>query len=527
MSLPSHSTSAGEPDAVRLVGICKRFGQLEANRDVDLTVRPRSVHALVGENGAGKSTLMKILAGVLRPDAGAIWLGGELVRRLDAREAIARGIGMVHQHFMLVEPLSVAENVVLGREQLRRGLLDQGAAARAVEGLGETYGLRVDPRARVADLSVGERQKVEILKVLFRGARVLVLDEPTAVLAPAEVEGLFRMLRRLVAQERTAILITHKLDEVMAISERVTVMRGGRSVGELATAETSARELAHAMVGREVCLDRSGERREVRAAGAAGPVLELRDLVVQARGVRVLDRVSLGVRAGEILGIAAVQGNGQSELLAAVAGLVPVRSGAVLLAGADVTRLSPRERFASGLAHIPEDRQERGLVLDFSVAENLVLGRQRDYGGRFGLDLRRIARSARKLAARYDIRPPQPAAPAGSLSGGNQQKVVVAREMARRPRVLLAGQPTRGVDVGAVEAIHAHIRAARDAGLGVLLVSADLGELCALSDRIAVLYRGSVAAVLPAEQASAAALGELMLGADPGGAQAPAAGAAS
>ena len=526
-----------ESPAVALAGVTKRFGALVANRDVHLSVRAQTVHAIVGENGAGKSTLMKVLAGVLPADAGTVLIDGAHVNgpgaKWDARAAIRHGIGMVHQHFMLVEPLTVAENLVLGEEPRRAGrrgvwsrvsgavwglaggLVDRDAAAAAVRELGQTFGLPLDPAARIADLTVGERQRVEILKVLDRGARVLVLDEPTAVLTPAEVGGLFAMLRRFVAQGRTVILITHKLDEVMAIADRVTVMRRGETVAEVAAADTDARDLAHRMVGRDVDVGRR-ERGQAPPDGVA-PVLRVRDLVVGAGAVPAVAGVSLDVRPGEILGIAGVQGNGQSELLDAIAGLRSARGGSVWVGDRDITRATPRERFAAGLAHIPEDRQQRGLVLDFSVAENLVLGRHRDFRRWYGLDEGRIDAEAESLVARFDVRPPEAQATAGTLSGGNQQKVVVAREMARAPRVLLAGQPTRGVDVGAIESIHGHVRAARDAGLGVLLVSADLGELLALSDRVAVLVRGRVVAELPAAEATPEILGEKMLGASPAG----------
>ncbi len=516
------SPAAPEPPlAVELVGISKRFGQVVANHDARLTVPSRSVHALVGENGAGKSTLMKVLAGVEAPDAGTVRILGKPLRRADPREAIARGIGMVYQHFMLVEPLTVAENLVLGHEPSRGGLLNLGSAERAVDKLGAEYGLAVDPRARIADLSVGEQQRVEILKVLYRGARVLVLDEPTAVLTPSEVDGLFVMLRRFVDQGRTIIIITHKLDEVMAISDRVTVMRRGQTVDELRTADTSARELAHLMVGREVELGRPDKAASPARQRPRTPALEVEDLVVERRALKALDRVSLRVWPGEILGVAGVQGNGQSELMQAIAGLCPAASGAVRLGGVDVTHRSPRQRLAAGLAHIPEDRHQRGLVLELDVAENLMLGRQREFRGRLGLDLGRLARHGRGLVERFDIRPPRLDVAAGALSGGNQQKVVVGREMSRKPRALLAGQPTRGVDIGAVEAIHQHLRKARDDGLGVLLVSADLAELLALSDRIAVLYGGQVAAVMDAREAQPAELGELMLGARPPPGSAP------
>ena len=518
MSSPDRNASVEAPSdapAVRLVDVTKRFGPLVANRRVNLTVEARSVHAIVGENGAGKSTLMKTLAGVHRADEGEIWLWGERILRHDPNVAIRHGLGMVHQHFMLVEPLTVAENLVLGQEPTRGGLLDRTAAARAVEELGETYGLPVDPHRPVEELSVGERQRVEILKVLYRGVRILVLDEPTAVLTPGEVDGLFRMLRTFVEAGRTVILITHKLDEVMDISQRVTVIRRGEAVGEVATADTSPRELAHWMVGREVVLPGADSRREGAGTGrGAEPALELSGVTVSGAGRPAVDRVSLRVQPGEIVGIAGVQGNGQSELLECIAGLRPAVSGSIRIRGREVGGLTPRGRIEGGLAHIPEDRHRRGLVLDFSLAENLILGRHRRFGSPLALARGAIGRRASDLIERFDVRPPLPEAAAGALSGGNQQKVVVAREITDGPVVLLAGQPTRGVDIGAVEAIHDQLRAARDGGLGVLLVSADLNELLALSDRIAVMHRGRFVAVLDASDASIEQLGELMLGAE-------------
>ena len=518
MSPPSPDSAAAIQDApvaaVRLVNVSKRFGPVVANRDVDLEVRPNTVHAIVGENGAGKSTLMKVLAGVHPADTGEVWIGGRQLQRADPNEATRLGLGMVHQHFMLVEPLTVAENLVLGREPTRHGLLDLDAAATAVKELGEQYGLPADPHARVEDLSVGERQRVEILKVLFRGAEVLVLDEPTAVLTPSEVDSFFEMLRRFVEQGRTVILITHKLDEVMDISQRVTVIRRGQSVAEVETAETTPQDLAHLMVGRDVLLPGADDRTDVVARGAGTPALQVADVTVEGRGRDSVDHVSLDVWPGEVVGIAGVQGNGQTELLECVAGLQKARSGAVRLAGRDITSLTPRRRMESGLAHIPEDRHARGLVLGFSLEENLILGRHRRFSSVLGLDGKAIRARADRLIERFDVRPPLREAFAWTLSGGNQQKVVVAREMTDGPAVLLAGQPTRGVDVGAIEQIHGRIREARDAGLGVLLVSADLAELLALSDRVAVMYEGRIVAEMDVEDATVARLGELMTGAD-------------
>ncbi len=512
MSRPPSTEAA--PPAIELSGITRRFGPVVANDDVHLTVRPRSIHALVGENGAGKSTLMKILSGVLAADAGTIAIDGQRVARHDVATAQRLGLGMVHQHFMLVEPLTVAENVVLGREPTRRGLLDLRAAAAAVRDLGRRHDLPIDPEAVVADLSVGERQRVEILKVLFRGARLLVLDEPTAVLTPREVDGLFAMLRRFVAGGATVVLITHKLDEVMAVSDHVTVMRRGRTVARLRTAETSPRQLAHLMVGREV----SGAAAAPRAAPLdrrAAPALTVERLTVAGRGARpAVAGVSLAIRPGEVLGVAGVQGNGQTELLECLAGLREAASGSVRLGERDITSLSPRRRAEAGLAHLPEDRHQRGLVLDFTVGENAILGRQREFAGLLGLARERVAAHAAAIVRDYDVRPPDIGAPARGLSGGNQQKVVVGRELTRRPRVLLAGQPTRGVDIGAVEVLHDHIRRARDAGTAVLLVSADLAELLALSDRVAVMHGGALVARLDAAEATVERLGRLMTGAD-------------
>ncbi len=512
------TTAPGIP-TVEMRGVVRRFGPVLAVDRVDFRAHAGEVHALVGENGAGKSTLMRVLAGVLAPDAGSIRVRGDPVGRLDVPAAIRLGIGMVHQHFMLVEPLTVSENLVLGREPRRRGLLDRGAARRAVEALTATYGLYVDPDARVEDLSVGERQRVEILKVLHRGADILVLDEPTAVLTPGESRALLALLRRFAESGRTVVLITHRLDEVLAVADRITVMRQGRVVGEMAAAGTSARDLAHRMVGREVALAALGMREAPapdagRSFGGA-PALEVRDLVVNRGGTRAVDGVSLAVAAGEILGVAGVMGNGQSELLEAVAGLRRVASGAVVLDGQDVTHRSVAAHTAAGLAHVPEDRGDRGIVGELSLEENLLLGRHRAFGGCLGLDRGRIRAHAQDLLGRYDVRPPEPGLAARALSGGNAQKLVVAREFSGTPRVLLAGQPTRGVDVGAVEAIHARLREARAGGVAVLLVSADIAEILALADRVLVMDRGRVAGTFPVAEATPERLGECMAGVAP------------
>jgi simple sugar transport system ATP-binding protein len=516
---------------IRLSGIEKSFGPVRANRGASLDVATGEIHALVGENGAGKSTLMRILSGMFKPDAGRIEVDERDVTGWHTADAIASGVGMVHQHFMLVPTLTVTENVTLGAEITRGGRLDRARAQREVQSLVERTGLVVPPERRVAELTVGEAQRVEILKTLFRGARVLILDEPTAVLSPPEVNELWRVLRRLRDEGGTIVLITHKLDEVMAISDTITVMRQGETVGRLKTAQTSPSEIAKMMVGREVVLasPKGGNGKWEMGDGpisthppSAGtrpsPIsaLEIKDLIVaSSRVTNAVDGVSFSVAAGEILGIAGVEGNGQTELIEAIAGLRAASSGSILMAGTDLTRATVRARGNLGVSHIPEDRHERGLVLEYSVADNLILGQQHRFTKHGALDTRRIASHANELIKTYDVRPNDPALPARALSGGNQQKIVIAREMggARDFRLLLAAQPTRGVDVGAIEFIHAQLRAARTAGKAVLLVSADLTEVLALSDRIAVMYGGRIVVVVPGATASAEILGPYMTGA--------------
>ncbi len=497
MAPPSDDPGTGSARlALELRGITKCYGQLHANRDVSLRVRSQTVHAVVGENGAGKSTLMKIAYGHVRADAGEIALKGERIARHSVAQSIARGVGMVHQHFMLVGSLTVAENVILGREPRRRGLLDLARASTEIRALSRKFGLEVDPAMVVEDLSVGQQQRVEILKVLWRGCDVLILDEPTAVLTPGEVRDLFAVLRGLVADGMTIVLITHKLDEVLQIADHVTVMRRGAVVAEMAREGLSADAIARAMVGRPVLLELDKRPPEV-----GEPVLEIRDLHVQgARGIAAVRGVSLTVRAGEILGIAGVEGNGQSELIEAIVGLRDVEAGVVEIAGRAVTSAPVHERYGAGLAHIPEDRHDRALLLDDSIADNLVLGQQRDFTWRLDvMDRGRIRRRAEQLIGEFDIRPTDPEHAVSGMSGGNQQKVVVARELSRRaPSVLLCAQPTRGVDIGAIEAIHRRMIEARDRGLAVLLLSAELGELKSLADRLAVMYRGRIVATLDA-----------------------------
>jgi simple sugar transport system ATP-binding protein len=485
--------------ALSASGITRRFGALVANQDVGLSVAPGTVHAVVGENGAGKSTLLSILYGEVRADAGRLAVRGVEVplARHSPAAAIELGLGLVHQHFMLVPTLTVAENVVLGREPVRRGLLDLGRAERELAAHAAAAELAVDPHRRVSELSVGEQQRVEILKALWRGAEVLLLDEPTAVLSPPEVKELFRVLRALAAGGKTVVLVTHKLDEVAAIADATTVMRAGRVVAELPGGSAPA-EIARAIVGKDE-LPPAPRRARVEAGAAV--------LRVEGLGAGRLADATLEVRAGEIVGVAGVQGNGQSELVLAIAGLVAPERGRVLLGGADLAGASVAARLAAGIGHIPEDRHRRAVVVDFDLAENLRLGRQRD------LALAGFAARARRLLEEADVRPPDPGATLGTLSGGNQQKLVVTRELGRPGlRVLLAAEPTRGVDIGAAAAIRARLAAAADAGAAVLLVSSDLTELRELSGRLLVFYRGRVAAEL-APTASDETLGALMTGA--------------
>jgi simple sugar transport system ATP-binding protein len=524
-----------EPVAVRMAGVVKRFGPVVANAGADLEVARGEIHALVGENGAGKSTLMRVLAGMYPPDGGTVEVatdGGPLrdVTGWTTRDAIDAGVGMVHQHFMLVPTLTVAENLILGRE-LRRGFsLDLGAAEREVRALTDRTGLRVDPSRLVSDLSVGEAQRVEILKTLYRGAKVLILDEPTAVLSPPEVRELWKVLRRLRDDGGTVILITHKLDEVIEISETITVMRAGRTVGRMRTTDSTPRTIAKMMVGRDVALagdlrgTGNGERKppEVSVPGSRFPVpaLQVSSLTVaSARRPNEVDNVSFTVARGEILGIAGVEGNGQTELIEAITGLRPVSSGTISVVDSsgtlrDVTRRDVRTRADGGLSHIPEDRHRRGLVLEYSVADNLILGQQHRFtGGANTLDHARIASNAAQRIRSLGIRPPDESLPSRALSGGNQQKIVIAREMGREFTVLIAAQPTRGVDVGAIEFIHDQLRHARADGKAILLVSADLVEILALSDRVTVMYGGRMVVTLSGSEATPEILGPYMTGA--------------
>ena len=510
---------ADTPRAIALRGIVKSFGPVLANRGADFDVATGEIHALVGENGAGKSTLMRILSGMYAADAGSMEVNGRDVSGWHTTDAIAAGVGMVHQHFMLVPTLTVAENVVLGSEITRGPVLDRAAAEEAVRALSARTGLAVPPERLVADLSVGEAQRVEILKTLYRGAKILILDEPTAVLSPPEVRELWQVLRSLRDAGGTVVLITHKLDEVIDVSDAITVMRQGKTVTRMSTRGATPQTIARAMVGREVALaldaDHAGSATmSTRAPGSPSVMLEVRGLTVSGtRRSAVVNDVSFSIAPGEIFGIAGVEGNGQTELVEAIAGLRHA-TGSIVLAGRDLVSASVRERGDAGVSHIPEDRHERGLILDYSVAENLILGQQHRFTHGLTLDMPRVLAHAQALVRAYDIRPTDPELPARALSGGNQQKIVVAREMSRDFKVLLAAQPTRGVDVGAIEFIHARLRQARDGGKAVLLVSSDLAEVLALADRVAVMYGGRFVAVLPRAEATPDAIGPLMTGAE-------------
>jgi simple sugar transport system ATP-binding protein len=508
------TTERAAAGALTARGITKRFPGVVANDGVDLELREGEVHALLGENGAGKSTLMSVLYGLYQPDAGELLRSGRPVSLRSPSDAIALGIGMVHQHFMLVPVFTVAENILLGVEAVRRlGVLDTRRARAEVRALSERYGLEVDPDARVDDLPVGVQQRVEILKALYRKAEILILDEPTAVLTPHETEELFRVLRGLTAEGVSVALISHKLKEVLAVADRITVMRAGRVVGATTPAETDEAGLASMMVGRAVLLEVD------RAPAHPGEeVLRVEGLRVEgARGAPAVRGVSFSVRAGEILGVAGVQGNGQTELAEALTGLRAPAGGSVLLSGRDVTGAPPRALIHASVSHIPEDRRRHGLVASYAVADNLVLCTyDRPPYAAWGVRKEQAVRArAEELVKRFDVRPPAPDVPAANLSGGNQQKVILARELSRPVKLLVASQPTRGLDVGSIEYIHRAIVAARDAGAAVLLVSAELDEILALSDRIAVMYRGEIAAMLDAGAATREKLGLLMAGARP------------
>ena len=519
--------------ALEAIGITKRFPGVLANDRVDLTLERGEIHALLGENGAGKSTLMNVLYGLYEPDEGEIKVNGRPVQFSGPNDAIAEGIGMVHQHFMLIPPLTVTENIMLGQESLLPrtkfmgglAVLDEKTAAARISELSKQYGLAVDPDAYVQDLTVGAQQRVEILKALYRNAEILILDEPTAVLTPQEADDLFVIIREMVSQGKSIIFITHKLREVLAVADKISVMRAGQMVGSVSPSNATRSTLAEMMVGREVLL-----QIEKDPAIPTSPVLRVENLRVEDdRRHMVVDGVSFEVRGGEILGIAGVQGNGQTELAEALTGLRTAAAGQVIVNGQDTTRFTPRKLVEGGMAHIPEDRHKHGLVLAYPVRDNIVLCTyyRTPFADGVELDYPAITEEAETLVKMYDVRTPGIMTTAGSLSGGNQQKVIVARELSRittdepdgritqNPPFLVASQPTRGLDVGSIEFIHRRIVEARDMGAAVLLISAELDEIMALSDRIAVMYKGTILETLDAETATREQLGLLMAGVTP------------
>ena len=501
-----------EPEIVlEAKGITKSFPGVLANDNVNFDLRKGEIHALLGENGAGKSTLMNLIYGLHRPDKGEVVVNGKTTVINTPNDSIALGIGMVHQHFMLIPVFTVAENVMLGDETVKNGSLDLKAVAAKINEISKQYSLDVDPTALVGSLPVGLQQRVEIVKTLYRNAEIVILDEPTAVLTPQEAEDLFRIMRDLTARGVSIIFITHKLKEVLAVADRITVMRAGRVINTVLPSETDSAQLANMMVGRQVILTVNKKDHQ-----PTEEVLKVEELTVRdQRDLETVHHVSFSVRGGEVLGIAGVQGNGQTELSEALTGLRHPSGGRVFIGGHDVTGKSPRVMTETGLAHIPEDRQRHGLVLNYSVADNMALC---DYYhppfSQHGvMQPKALDENARKLISEFDVRTPSPFVSAGKLSGGNQQKVIVARELSRDVKLVIANQPTRGLDVGSIEYIHNEIIKMRDRGVAVLLISAELDEILALSDRIAVMYRGQIVAVVETRKTTREQVGLWMAGA--------------
>jgi ABC-type uncharacterized transport system ATPase subunit len=495
---------------LELSGITKRFPGVLANDHIDLTLEEGEIHALLGENGAGKTTLMNILYGLYQPTEGTIHVRGKEIAVHSPSDAIKVGIGMVHQHFMLIPVFTVTENVMLGEETSKFGFLDRDSAAEAIREISEKYGLEVDPDSYVRDLPVGVQQRVEIIKLLYRQADILIFDEPTAVLTPQEADELFKIMRSLAKQGKSIIFITHKLREVLDISDRITVIRRGKVVGSTRPEDADQRKLAEMMVGRPVDLDL-----EKIVSKPTDLVLDVKNLVVTNQLNQVaVDKIDFQVKRGEIVGVAGVQGNGQTELVEAITGLRKVESGSIWLLNEDISHASPRKITELGSAHIPEDRQRDGLVLGFPVMENLILNMyyEKPYAEGIRMQWGIALTNAQQLISDFDIRTPSAETKAGSLSGGNQQKVIVARELSRPISFLVASQPTRGLDVGSIEYIHKQILKRRDDGVAVLLVSTELDEILQLSDRIAVMYRGKIVAIVPGEEADKNYIGLLMAG---------------
>ncbi|SFA37893.1 nucleoside ABC transporter ATP-binding protein [Anoxybacillus pushchinoensis] len=495
---------------IEMLNIRKVFGSFVANDNITLQLKKGEIHALLGENGAGKSTLMNVLFGLYQPDGGEIRVKGKKVNIPNPNVANDLGIGMVHQHFMLVDTFTVTENIILGSEPTKSGQIDIERAEQEVRELSERYGLAVDPKAKIADISVGMQQRVEILKTLYRGADILIFDEPTAVLTPQEIQELIQIMKALVREGKSIILITHKLKEIMEVCDRVTVIRRGKGIGTLNVSETNPNELAALMVGREVHF-----KTEKQPPKVGKPVLEIQDLVVKdSRGITVVDHLHLTVHAGEIVGIAGVDGNGQTELIEAITGLMKSESGSIRLNGKEIRNLTPRQITETGVGHIPQDRHKHGLVLDFSIGENMVLQTyyKEPYSKRGVLNFKAIYDKARQLIQEFDVRTPDEYTKARALSGGNQQKAIIGREVDRDPDLLIAAQPTRGLDVGAIEFIHKRLIEQRDRGKAVLLVSFELDEIMNVSDRIAVIYEGKIVAIVDPKETTEQELGLLMAG---------------
>ena len=494
---------------LELKNISKTFGSVVANDDVSINIKKGTIHAIVGENGAGKSTVMRIAYGFYTADSGEISVDGKLVQIKTPHDAIALGIGMVHQHFMLVDTMTVAENIILGAETGSAANLDLDRANADILKLSNELGLGVNPKALIEDISVGAQQRVELLKALYRKAELLILDEPTAVLTPQEVEEFFGILRQMRERGKTIVIITHKLEEVLAISDEVTVMRDGKTVGNVATSETNAKDLARMIVGRDVLL-----RVEKTDANPKDVVLNVKNLSVKSKHGAALNDVSFNVRAGEIIGIAGIEGNGQTELIEAIAGLIAIDKGKIELANTDISTLSVRRRTEMGIAHVPEDRHKRGLLLDSDLEENAILGvhyRPPVTSGGF-MNSTAIETRTKEIIKNFDVRPPNAELAAKNLSGGNQQKLIIGREFELNPKLLLVSQPTRGVDIGAIEFIHRKLIALRDAGSAILLVSAELEEVTALADRLFVIYKGKFVGEVNPKTASVEEIGLLMTG---------------
>ncbi|HEX0141851.1 TPA: ABC transporter ATP-binding protein [Streptococcus pneumoniae] len=497
-------------NVIEMRDITKVFGGFVANDKINLHLRKGEIHALLGENGAGKSTLMNMLAGLLEPTSGEIAVNGQVVNLDSPSKAASLGIGMVHQHFMLVETFTVAENIILGSELTKNGVLDIAGASKEIKALSERYGLAVDPSAKVADISVGAQQRVEILKTLYRGADILIFDEPTAVLTPSEIDELMAIMKNLVKEGKSIILITHKLDEIRAVSDRVTVIRRGKSIETVEIAGATNADLAEMMVGRSVSF-----KTEKQASKPKEVVLSIKDLVVnENRGVPAVKNLSLDVRAGEIVGIAGIDGNGQSELIQAITGLRKVESGSIELKGDSIVGLHPRQITELSVGHVPEDRHRDGLILEMMISENIALQTyyKEPYSKNGILNYSNITSYAKKLMEEFDVRAASELVPAAALSGGNQQKAIIAREIDRDPDLLIVSQPTRGLDVGAIEYIHKRLIEERDNGKAVLVVSFELDEILNVSDRIAVIHDGKIQGIVSPETTNKQGLGVLMAG---------------